>query len=61
MSGEKMSNNSYYESRQQPQLEVVELEQENDHVKLMKAYRKLNQKIDSLIQKRKAPEKNDKP
>lgn len=56
-----MSNDSYYESHQQPQLEVVELEQENDHVKLMKAYRKLNQKIDSLIQKRKAPEKNDKP
>jgi hypothetical protein len=62
MSGEKMSNDSYYDSHQQPQLEIVELEQENDHTKLMRAYHKLNQKIDSLIQKKKkSSEKIDKP
>lgn len=47
-----MSNDSYHEQFQ-PQLEIVEIEHESDHAKLMRAYRRLNQKIDSMIEKRK--------
>ncbi len=52
-----MSNDNYHEQFQ-PQLEIVEIEQDSDHAKLMRAYRRLNQKIDSLIEKRKAPKED---
>ncbi len=54
MSGEIMSNDNYYE-QYQPQLDIAEVEQESDHTKLMRAYKRLNQKIDSLIEKKNKP------
>lgn len=51
-----MSNDDHRE-QYQTQLEVVEVEQESDHTRLMNAYKRLNQKIDYLIQKEKLPKK----
>lgn len=53
-----MSNGDYREQFQ-PQLEIVEIEQDSDHAKLMRAYKRLNQKIDSMIENRKMPKKED--
>ena len=51
-----MSNDNGFE-QYQPQLEVVEVEQESDHTRLMNAYKRLNQKIDHLIETHKGPKK----
>lgn len=53
MSGELMNNDDQYrEIQTQPELEIMEIEQETDHSKLMKAYRRISQNIDMLIEKK---------
>lgn len=38
---------------EQPELEIVQVEFETDHSKLMRAFQKINQKLDRLIEKKK--------
>jgi hypothetical protein len=47
-----MSNDNCFE-QYQTQLEIAEVDKESDHTRLMNAYKRLNQKIDHLIETRK--------
>lgn len=45
-------NQAYEQLAIEPQLEIVEMEIDTDHSRLMKAYEKLEKNIDFLIEKK---------